>query len=90
MTPDQMLDALESPRGRAALRNAIVEMGYGPVDARESVAGRIANIDSKIDGVHAGVQRLVADLDDDGDVPPPAPQTAAARGTAKATGAGNK
>lgn len=62
MTQDQLLDALESPRGKAALRNALTEQAYGPVNARESIAGRIANIDSKIDGVATGVQQLVAAL----------------------------
>jgi len=59
MTQDEMLDALESPRGRAALRSALVELAYGPADNRESIAGRIGNIDAKIDGVSAGVALLV-------------------------------
>lgn len=62
MTQDQLLDALESPRGRAALRNALTETAYGSPSARESIAGRIANIDSKIDPVAEGVAALVAAL----------------------------
>ena len=65
MTQDEMLDALESPRGKAALRNALVELAYGPADNRESIAGRIGNIDAKIDGVTLGVARLVEALEDD-------------------------
>lgn len=64
MTQDEMLDALESPRGRAALRNALVELAYGPADNRESIAGRIGNIDSKIDAVTVGVARLVEAIED--------------------------
>jgi hypothetical protein len=62
MTQDQLLDALESPRGQAALRNALTETAYGSPSARESIAGRIGNIDSKIDPISEGVQKLVASL----------------------------
>lgn len=73
---DALLDALESTRGRTLLadailsgaRNAMNEDAYGPVGARENLAGRVANIDSKIDPVAEGVARLVAQLP-----PPPVP-----------------
>jgi hypothetical protein len=62
MTPDQLLEALESPRGQAALRSVLTEKAYGPAAARESIADRVANIDSKIDGVAAGVEQLLTPL----------------------------
>lgn len=58
MTPDQMLDALETDRGKAILRNAFAELAYGPTTARESIAGRIAHIDTAVDEIEQKLDAL--------------------------------
>lgn len=50
MTVDEMLDALESPRGQAALAKIWAAEG-GPAGARETAFGRLAHVDQAVDEI---------------------------------------
>lgn len=59
-TQDALLDALETTRGKAALRTPLTELAYGPEDARESIAGRVAHVDQRVDEILALLQSSTA------------------------------
>lgn len=51
---DALLDALETPRGQAALAGAWAAQ-FGPPDSRETAGGRLAHVDQVVDEILAAV-----------------------------------